>query len=92
MGEIVVGNIGDIGQPQCYKCTKKTKRTFKKSKKKTACDNVVNQYHQPQSHPSVIQCYLHGENEAKIAILPFKITYSLNSMEVNSRSTFFGVS
>jgi len=34
LGDIVVGNIGDIDQPQCHKCTKKQKKTCERDRKK----------------------------------------------------------
>jgi len=52
LGDIVVGDIGDTGQPQYYKCTKKQKNLVKEREKKATCDIVVGQCHQPQCHPS----------------------------------------
>jgi len=44
LGNIVVGDIDDIGQPQCYICIKKQKILWKR-KKKDICDIVIDQCH-----------------------------------------------
>jgi len=49
LGDIVVGDIGDIGQPQCYTCTKKQKKYCKRERRKT-CDIVVGQCYIVTNH------------------------------------------
>jgi len=34
LGDIVVGDIGDIGQPQCHTCTKKQKNIMKEKEER----------------------------------------------------------
>jgi len=34
LSDIVVGDIGDIGQPQCHKCVKKQKNIVKEKEKR----------------------------------------------------------
>jgi len=50
--------VGDIDQPKCPKCTKNKKKRRERERRKTTCDIVVNQCHQPQCHPGVIPNYL----------------------------------
>jgi len=49
LGDIVVGDICDIDQPQCHKCTKKQKISWKRKKTDT-CDIVVDQCHNVTNH------------------------------------------
>ena len=46
LGDIVVGDVGDIGQPQCHKYIKK-QNILVREKKKSTYDIVVDQCHQP---------------------------------------------
>jgi len=51
--------VDDIDQSQYHKCIEKQKqKTLWKREKKTTCDIVVNQCHQPQCHSSVIYPYI----------------------------------
>ena len=54
LGDIVVGDIGDIGQPQCHTCTKKQKNIMKEKVERHLwhCGWPMSQCHQPQCHPS----------------------------------------
>ena len=50
----MVGDIGDIGQPQCHTCTKKQKNIMKEKEERHLwyCGWPMSQCHQPQCHPS----------------------------------------
>ena len=57
MGDIVVGDIGDIDQPQCHMCTMKQKNIVKEKKEGHLwhCGWPMSQCHQPQCHQSATQ-------------------------------------
>ena len=57
----MVGDIGDIGQPQYHKCTKKQKNVVKEKEERHLWHYgwSMSQYHQPQSHPNATLTTIH---------------------------------